>query len=85
MPYLVHIIGYLCQSLFHLLQVLTLFLILKIKLHVISGRNNNIHPHAGLFCMTVNTANDTVVTVILKGKNRHKTTQNTHKGGILKE
>lgn len=38
MFYLVHIIGYLCQSLLHLLQVLPLFLKLEIELHAISNQ-----------------------------------------------
>lgn len=38
MCYLVHVIGNLCQSLFHLLHIPPLFLKLKTKLHLISSR-----------------------------------------------
>lgn len=38
MCYLVHVIGNLCQSLFHLLHIPSLFLKLKTKLHLISSR-----------------------------------------------
>lgn len=84
MFYLVHIIGYLCQSLFHLVHVLPLLLKLQTKWHVISGGNCNIYTHSICFAWRHEWHSVAVFTVIC-GAKRHETRQNTRKGIILYE